>query len=68
VRPITGVVISRSMPHVSEIADRIHIQRLVLRAPGITPQSHAIAEAVAIMTGVMEPLHRWPEPEQTPGR
>jgi fructose transport system ATP-binding protein len=38
------------MPHVFEIADRIHIQRLGLRLPEITPQPHTIAEAVAIMT------------------
>jgi fructose transport system ATP-binding protein len=43
------------MPHVFEIADRIHIQRLGRRATVITPQSHTMSEAVAIMTGAAEP-------------
>jgi fructose transport system ATP-binding protein len=36
---------------VFEVADRIHIQRLGKRAAVITPQSHTMTEAVAIMTG-----------------
>lgn len=47
------IVISHNMPHVFEIADRIHIQRLGRRATVVTPQSHTPAEAVAIMTGAM---------------
>ena len=49
------VLISHNMPHVFEIADRIHIQRLGRRATVITPQSHSMSEAVAIMTGAAEP-------------
>ncbi|MCK0117620.1 ATP-binding cassette domain-containing protein [Isoptericola sp. S6320L] len=45
------IIISHNMPHVFEIADRIHIQRLGRRAATITPQSHSMTEAVAIMTG-----------------
>jgi fructose transport system ATP-binding protein len=52
------ILISHNMPHVFEIADRIHIQRLGRRATVITPQSHTMAEAVAIMTGAMEPPRR----------
>jgi fructose transport system ATP-binding protein len=39
------------MPHVFEVADRIHIQRLGRCAGVITPGSHTMEEAVAIMTG-----------------
>ena len=49
------VLISHNMPHVFEVADRIHIQRLGRRATVITPQSHSMSEAVAIMTGAAEP-------------
>jgi fructose transport system ATP-binding protein len=49
------VLISHNMPHVFEVADRIHIQRLGRRATVITPRSHTMAEAVAIMTGAVPP-------------
>jgi ABC-type sugar transport system ATPase subunit len=39
------------MPQVFEVADRIHIQRFGRCAGVITPQSHPMEEAVAIMTG-----------------
>jgi fructose transport system ATP-binding protein len=39
------------MPHVFELADRIHIMRLGRRAAVVTPHSHSMQEAVAIMTG-----------------
>jgi fructose transport system ATP-binding protein len=39
------------MPDVFETADRIYIQRLGPRCAEITPQSHTMAEAVAIMIG-----------------
>lgn len=45
------ILISHNMPHVFEVADRIHIQRLGKRAGTITPSSHSMSEAVAIMTG-----------------
>jgi fructose transport system ATP-binding protein len=48
------IIISHNMPHVFEIADRIHIQRLGRRAATITPQTHTMTEAVAIMTGAAE--------------
>ena len=48
------ILISHNMPHVFEVADRIHIQRLGTCAkPIITPQTHTMTEAVAIMTGAM---------------
>ena len=45
------ILISHNMPHVFEVADRIHIQRLGKCAATITPQSHSMTDAVAIMTG-----------------
>jgi fructose transport system ATP-binding protein len=54
-RGLPVILISHNMPHVFEIADRIHIQRLGRRATVITPESHSMSEAVAIMTGAAEP-------------
>ena len=45
------VLISHDMPHVFELADRIHIMRLGKRVAVVTPQTHSMSEAVAIMTG-----------------
>ena len=45
------ILISHDMPHVFELADRIHIQRLGARAAVITPKSYSMEDAVAIMTG-----------------
>lgn len=50
-RGIPVILISHNMPQVFEVADRIHIQRLGKRAATITPQSHSMTDAVAIMTG-----------------
>jgi fructose transport system ATP-binding protein len=61
-RGLPVILISHNMPHVFEIADRIHIQRLGRRATVITPKSQTMSETVAIMTGAMEP----PPPILTP--
>jgi len=45
------VLISHDMPLVFELADRIHVQRLGRRAAVITPATHSMEDAVAIMTG-----------------
>jgi fructose transport system ATP-binding protein len=50
-RGLPVILISHDMPHVFELADRIHIMRLGRRVAVVTPQSHTMAEAVAIMTG-----------------
>ena len=50
-RGMPVILISHNMPHVFEVADRIHIQRLGRRVAIVTPQSHTMSEAVAIMTG-----------------
>ena len=49
------VLISHNMPHVFEIADRIHIHRLGKRVAVINPKEFSMSDAVAIMTGAMEP-------------
>ena len=53
-RGIPVILISHNMPHVFEVSDRIHIHRLGRRAAVVTPQSHSMSEAVAIMTGATE--------------
>ncbi|MDQ1486650.1 MAG: fructose transport system ATP-binding protein [Actinomycetota bacterium] len=50
-RGLPVILISHNMPQVFEVANRIHIQRLGRCAGVITPQSHTMEEAVAIMTG-----------------
>jgi fructose transport system ATP-binding protein len=47
------ILISHNMPHVFEIADRIHIHRLGRRAAVVTPQTHTMHEVVGIMTGAV---------------
>ncbi len=54
-RGLPVILISHNMPHVFEVADRIHIQRLGARVATVTPASHSMADAVAIMTGAATP-------------
>ena len=49
------ILISHNMPHVFEVADRIHIHRLGKRIAVIDPKAFSMSDAVAIMTGAMEP-------------
>lgn len=53
-RGLPIILISHNMPQVFEVADRIHVQRLGARAAVITPQSHTMNDAVAIMTGALK--------------
>ncbi len=48
------IIISHNMPHVFEIADRVHIQRLGRRACVINPKRLSMSDAVAVMTGAMK--------------
>jgi len=50
-RGIPIVLISHNMPHVFEVADRIHIHRLGKRHAVIDPSRYTMADAVSIMTG-----------------
>ena len=45
------ILISHNMPHVFEIADRIHIQRLGRRAAVVNPKVISMSDTVAVMTG-----------------
>ncbi len=45
------ILISHNMPHVFEIADRIHIQRLGRRAAVVNPRQISMSDTVAVMTG-----------------
>ena len=47
------ILISHNMPHVFEIADRIHIARLGKRAAVVNPQKISMSDTVAVMTGAM---------------
>ncbi|MEZ4606223.1 MAG: ATP-binding cassette domain-containing protein [Deinococcales bacterium] len=48
------ILISHNMPHVFEIADRIHVHRLGKRAAIIRPSDYSMSDVVAIMTGAKE--------------
>jgi fructose transport system ATP-binding protein len=54
-RGLPIILISHNMPHVFEVADRIHIHRLGRRIAVINPRDYSMSDAVAIMTGAMEP-------------
>jgi fructose transport system ATP-binding protein len=54
-RGIPIVLISHNMPHVFEIADRIHIHRLGRRLTVIDPKDYTMSDAVAFMTGAKTP-------------
>jgi fructose transport system ATP-binding protein len=47
------ILISHNMPHVFEVADRIHIQRLGKRAAVVDPKVIGMSDTVAVMTGAM---------------
>ena len=49
------VLISHNMPHVFEIADRIHVARLGKRAAILNPKKISMSDTVAVMTGAMAP-------------
>lgn len=54
-RGLPVILISHNMPHVFDLADRIHIQRLGHRVALINPQEYTMSDAVAIMTGAKSP-------------
>jgi fructose transport system ATP-binding protein len=54
-RGIPIILISHNMPHVFEVADRIHIHRLGRRLCVIKPSDYTMSDAVAFMTGAKLP-------------
>lgn len=55
------IIISHNMPHVFEIADRIHIQRLGRRAAVVNPHTISMADTVSVMTGALDPAQLPPD-------
>ena len=55
-RGLPIVLISHNMPHVFEVADRIHIHRLGKRIAVINPKDFSMSDAVAIMTGRLQQI------------
>ncbi|MFA3916539.1 ATP-binding cassette domain-containing protein [Ruegeria hyattellae] len=53
-RGIPIILISHNMPHVFEVADRIHVHRLGKRLCVIDPKDYTMSDAVAFMTGAKE--------------
>ena len=54
-RGIPIILISHNMPHVFEVADRVHVHRLGRRLTVIDPKEHTMSDAVAYMTGAKVP-------------
>jgi fructose transport system ATP-binding protein len=54
-RGLSVVIISHDMPHVFELADRVHVQRLGRRIAVLDPKLVSMADTVAVMTGALSP-------------
>ena len=52
-RGLPVILISHNMPHVFEVADRIHVHRLGRRAALVKPGDYRMSEVVALMTGAL---------------
>lgn len=60
-RGLSVILVSHDMPHVFEIADRIHIARLGRRAAVVDPRRISMSDTVAVMTGARAPGDLPPE-------
>ncbi|CAM3622620.1 Fructose ABC transporter, ATP-binding component FrcA [Deinococcus saxicola] len=49
------ILISHNMPHVFEVADRIHVHRMGKRAAVLNPKNISMADTVSVMTGALRP-------------
>lgn len=54
-RGLSVVLISHNMPHVFQVADRIHVARLGRRAAVVNPRTISMSDTVAVMTGALPP-------------
>ncbi|WP_394850074.1 ATP-binding cassette domain-containing protein [Pendulispora brunnea] len=54
-RGLPVVLISHNMPHVFEIADRVHVHRLGKRIALVSPRTHTMNEVVGLLTGALRP-------------
>jgi fructose transport system ATP-binding protein len=57
------ILISHNMPHVFEVADRIHIHRLGKRVAVVDPKDTSMHEVVGVMTGAV--VHDLEHPDDT---
>jgi fructose transport system ATP-binding protein len=60
-RGLAVVLISHNMPHVFEVADRIHVARLGRRCAVLNPRAIGMSDTVAVMTGALRPEDLPPE-------
>jgi fructose transport system ATP-binding protein len=54
-RAVAIVLVSHNIPHVFEVADRIHVHRHGRRLAVLGRNEHTMSDAVALMTGAVEP-------------
>jgi fructose transport system ATP-binding protein len=54
-RGLSVVIISHDMPHVFQLADRVHVQRLGRRVAVLDPRRVSMSDTVAVMTGALAP-------------
>ncbi|WP_414936775.1 ATP-binding cassette domain-containing protein [Amycolatopsis sp. cmx-11-51] len=52
-RGLPVVLISHNMPHVFDIADRIHVHRLGKRVAVVSPKTHTMNQVVGLLTGAL---------------
>ncbi|MBB4911966.1 ATP-binding cassette domain-containing protein [Actinophytocola algeriensis] len=52
-RGLPVVLISHNMPHVFEIADRVHVHRLGKRVAVVSPKTHSMNAVVGLLTGAL---------------
>jgi len=52
-RGLPVVLISHNMPHVFEIADRVHVHRLGKRVAVVSPRTHTMSDVVGLITGAL---------------
>ena len=65
-RGLSVVIISHDMPHVFELADRVHVQRLGRRVAVLDPRRVSMSDTVAVMTGALAPEALTPEAVASP--
>ncbi|MFI9448938.1 ATP-binding cassette domain-containing protein [Amycolatopsis sp. NPDC052450] len=53
-RGLPVVLISHNMPHVFDIADRIHVHRLGKRVAVVSPKTHTMNQVVGLLTGALK--------------
>ncbi|MEV0067181.1 ATP-binding cassette domain-containing protein [Amycolatopsis sp. NPDC050768] len=53
-RGLPVVLISHNMPHVFDIADRIHVHRLGKRVAVVSPKTHTMNQVVGLLTGALQ--------------